>query len=188
LERAHRRGVTATVTAAAALLLTTGTAFAALPPEELQETTDRYLYEVSLDSFLQIKAEKPYDDQLDWSDDGCSYSPDEPLGYEFKEPCQRHDFGYRNYKAQSRFSEDNRLRIDDNFRDDMYGTCDGDSNCESAADVYYWAVRQFGSSTTSLPAAIDSADIEEVRADNGDLIAFTAEDRSGRTVTHPVHD
>src|SRR5689334_11939917 len=36
---------------------------------------------------------------LDWSTDYCSDSPDEPLGFDFRIPCWRHDFGYRNYKA-----------------------------------------------------------------------------------------
>jgi Prokaryotic phospholipase A2 len=30
--------------------------------------------------------------------------------------CQRHDFGYRNFKAQNRFTAANKLRIDDKFR------------------------------------------------------------------------
>jgi hypothetical protein len=36
-------------------------------------------------------------------------------GYPFEPGCQRHDFGYRNYKAQGRFTDANKLRIDDNF-------------------------------------------------------------------------
>ncbi|MFC7340689.1 phospholipase [Saccharopolyspora griseoalba] len=186
MERAHRRGI-ATTAAAAALLLTTGTAHADLPPDELRATTDHYLFEISLDSFLDVKAEQRHADQLDWSDDACSYSPDEPLGYEFKPACQRHDFGYRNYELQSRFTEDNRLRIDDNFRDDMYDVCAGDSNCETTADAYYWAVRQFGASTVSTPAAIDAADLREVRSESGDLLAITAQDPTGRTITLPTH-
>ena len=30
--------------------------------------------------------------------------------------CQRHDFGYRNFKAQDRFTDENKLAIDDNFK------------------------------------------------------------------------
>ena len=184
MERAHRRGLAATA-ATAVLLLTTGTAHAALPPDELRARTDQYLFEISLDSFLQVKAEQPHADQLDWSDDGCSYSPDEPLGHEFKPACQRHDFGYRNYQLQSRFTEENRLRIDDNFRDDMYGVCAGDPTCEATADAYYWAVRQFGAANVPTAAAIDAADLREVRSRSGELIAISAQDPSGRTITLP---
>ncbi|TDD05941.1 hypothetical protein E1181_14075 [Saccharopolyspora terrae] len=152
----------ATVAATGALLLTGGTALAAdLTPEELQKTTDSYLFEHSLDEFTQTRSEQPHDDQLDWSSDGCSYSPDSPFGYEFLESCDRHDFGYRNYKSQERFTEDNRLEIDDNFRDDMYTACDGDGACESTADLYYQAVRQFGGSASSVAEAVEMANVPE---------------------------
>src|SRR5437879_1240621 len=41
---------------------------------------------------------------FDWSTDFCSASPDEPLGFDFRLPCARHDFGYRNYKVVGLFS------------------------------------------------------------------------------------
>ena len=40
---------------------------------------------------------------FDWSTDYCSSSPDQPLGFDFRLPCQHHDFGYRNYKAMGAF-------------------------------------------------------------------------------------
>ncbi|MEV4646470.1 phospholipase [Saccharopolyspora sp. NPDC049426] len=162
MERNRRRGLIATVAATGALLLTGGTALAAdLTPEELQKTTDNYLYEYSLDEFTQTRSEQPHPDQLDWSSDGCSYSPDSPFGYEFLESCDRHDFGYRNYKSQDRFTEDHRLKIDDNFRDDMYSACDGEDACEATADLYYQAVRQFGGSASSLAEAVEMANVPE---------------------------
>lgn len=162
MERNRRRGLIATVAATGALLLTGGTALAAdLTPEELQKTTDSYLFEYSLDEFTQTRSEQPHADQLDWSSDGCSYSPDSPFGYEFLESCDRHDFGYRNYKKQERFTEDNRLKIDDNFHDDMYSACDGDRACEATADLYYQAVRQFGGSASSLAEAVEMANVPE---------------------------
>ena len=87
----------------------------------------------------------------DWSSNGCTASPDNPLGFDFLQSCQRHDFGYRNYKAQSRFSDDAKARIDDNFHDDMDNQCateDGDVKrglCEGVATLYYEAVKAFGS-------------------------------------------
>src|SRR5262249_32059658 len=43
--------------------------------------------------------------QFDWSTDYCSDSPDQPLGFDFRLPCARHDFGYRNYKALQLFAK-----------------------------------------------------------------------------------
>src|SRR5688572_32645503 len=35
---------------------------------------------------------------FDWSTDFCSSSPDQPLGFDFRLSCHRHDLGYGNYK------------------------------------------------------------------------------------------
>ncbi|MDT0615352.1 phospholipase A2 [Streptomyces lancefieldiae] len=45
---------------------------------------------------LVDKQPDPY--ELRWNHDGCSTSPDEPAGFDFKAACIRHDFGYRNYR------------------------------------------------------------------------------------------
>lgn len=108
--------------------------------------TDEYLFSTSLSGFTSVRADKPHADVLDWSSDACSWSPDNPAGYPFTPACDRHDFGYRNYKKQSRFSEDNRKRIDDNFYADLKTQCDGDTACNGLAWTYYQAVRQFGRS------------------------------------------
>ncbi|APU13966.1 MULTISPECIES: phospholipase [Actinoalloteichus] len=142
----------ASVLAAAAVFLGTGTANAALPPAELQAFTDNQVFSVSLGQFVTTRGQAPHSDQLDWSSDGCSWSPDQPFGYEFLNSCHRHDFGYRNYKLQGRFTEANRLRIDDKFRSDMYSVCGGGWTCERTADVYYYAVRNFGGSGTTADA------------------------------------
>ncbi|WP_245780123.1 phospholipase [Actinopolyspora lacussalsi] len=142
-----------------ATLLTGTSAYAAIDDPQLRRTTDHYLFEVTLGEFGQIRAERPYPDQLDWSSDSCSYSPDAPLGYDFTPSCQRHDFGYRNYKLQNRFTEQNRAIIDDNFRADMYSSCAGDALCERAADVYYYAVRQFGASSAGTAEALRKAQL-----------------------------
>ncbi|WP_188191730.1 phospholipase [Nonomuraea sp. SYSU D8015] len=86
---------------------------------------------------------------FDWSTDLCSSSPDRPLGYDFRMPCRRHDFGYRNYKAVNQFPA-NKSRIDDAFYFDMRQVCSGysgvaKSTCDGLAWTYYQAVRQFGS-------------------------------------------
>ncbi|GII62982.1 hypothetical protein Skr01_30670 [Sphaerisporangium krabiense] len=86
---------------------------------------------------------------FDWSTDLCSSSPDQPLGFDFRMPCHRHDFGYRNYKAVGRFPA-NKSRIDDSFYFDMKQVCAGYSgaaktSCDGVAWTYYQAVKQFGS-------------------------------------------
>jgi hypothetical protein len=42
---------------------------------------------------------------LDWSTDACTGVDDRPFGWDFKPSCIRHDFGYRNYKRQGRFTK-----------------------------------------------------------------------------------
>ncbi|SFQ06404.1 phospholipase A2 [Amycolatopsis arida] len=113
---------------------------------DARTVTDRYLFEISLSRFAQVRADRPHAGVLDWSSDACSWSPDKPLGYDFTRACHRHDFGYRNYKRQSRFTETNRKRIDDNFYGDMKTICAGRWQCDSAAWTYYQAVRKFGAS------------------------------------------
>lgn len=162
--RASLRAALAAVATALALVLGAGTA-AALPAAELRAVTDDYVFARSLPGFTALRVERPYADQLDWSSDGCSSSPDQPFGYAFLPACHRHDFGYRNYKRQARFTAANRLRIDDRFLADMYSVCGGDGSCRSVARVYYSAVRLFGGSGTSTAAAVDrSADARALRS------------------------
>lgn len=77
--------------------------------------TDQLLFSITLPAFeTRRNARNP--SNLDWSSDGCSSSPDNPFGFPFVPACHRHDFGYRNYKKQSRFTDSNRLKIDNNFK------------------------------------------------------------------------
>lgn len=85
---------------------------------------------------------------FDWSTDLCSSSPDQPLGFDFRMPCRRHDFGYRNYKAVNQFPA-NKGHIDDAFYFDMKQVCARYSGipkgtCDGLAWTYYQAVKQFG--------------------------------------------
>ena len=90
---------------------------------------------------------------FDWSTDYCSSSPDEPLGFDFRLPCHRHDFGYRNYKAVGGF-DGAKNRIDDAFLADMERACDTYGSavrpaCDALAQTYYKAVVAFGKTTVS---------------------------------------
>jgi hypothetical protein len=124
---------------------------------DIVAVTDDYVFTKTVGQFTTLRAQQPYAGQLDWSSDGCSYSPDNPFGFKFLPACHRHDFGYRNFKRQSRFSEANRLRIDNRFKSDMYGICDGNWACNRTADLYYSAVRQFGGSGSSTAATLQQA-------------------------------
>jgi hypothetical protein len=96
---------------------------------------------------------------FDWSTDYCSSSPDQPLGFDFRLSCHRHDWGYRNYKAMNQFPA-NKPRIDDAFYADLRRRCATYNvvvrpACYSLAWTYYQAVVAFGS------LAVSQADIDK---------------------------
>ncbi|KAI9164104.1 hypothetical protein HJFPF1_05740 [Paramyrothecium foliicola] len=147
------------------LALPTGDDVAGLSSRQSNNAvTDQLLFSLSLPGFTSRRnARNP--PGLDWSSDNCSWSPDNPLGYPFEPACHRHDFGYRNYKNQNRFTDANKLRIDNNFRTDLYYQCDvsgSGSLCRGLANVYYNAVRAFGRSAATSEA-LRTADNELVR-------------------------
>ncbi|KAJ6438973.1 phospholipase A2 [Purpureocillium lavendulum] len=113
--------------------------------------TDLLLFGLTLPQFTARRNNRD-PATLDWSTDGCTNSPDNPFGFPFLPGCHRHDFGYRNYRAQSRFNKDAKAKIDLNFKNDLYYQCEGawaKRACRALADVYYQAVRRFGGSDTS---------------------------------------
>ncbi|MGW0536624.1 phospholipase [Streptomyces sp. NPDC003032] len=96
---------------------------------------------------------------FDWSTDYCSSSPDNPLGFPFKDACARHDFGYRNYKEAGTFDA-NKARLDSAFYADLKRVCASYSGasrtaCDGTAWTYYQAVSVFGKSAPAdvAPAA-----------------------------------
>lgn len=113
--------------------------------------TDKLIFKVSINSFEKArKAKNP--SKCNWSSDGCSWSPDKPDGYNFIPSCHRHDFGYRNTKAQKRFTKAMKAKIDTNFKNDLYHYCARFSGwsswkgveCRRLADVYVAFVRKYG--------------------------------------------
>ncbi|HEX5740190.1 MAG TPA: phospholipase [Pilimelia sp.] len=143
----HSRIPRFTATLSVALLALGAPPAAAAAPVStgsVAQYTDVLLYETALPAFSDIRAQRPRPTELDWTSDGCSWSPDRPVGYDFLPGCHRHDFGYRNYKRQRRFRADTRRKLDDTMRRDHYGTCGHDAACRRLADLYYEAVRQFG--------------------------------------------
>ncbi|KAK2758890.1 hypothetical protein FQN53_008168 [Emmonsiellopsis sp. PD_33] len=139
--------------------------------ETEKKATDRLLFKASMKEFQAArKAKNP--SSLDWSSDGCSKSPDHP-GFNFLPSCQRHDFGYRNYKDQKRFSKKNKNKIDKNFRDDLYNSCKKEDSkhdaksCKEIADIYYWAVSHFATKKREMLEGMDSG-LE--KRDEGDIL------------------
>jgi hypothetical protein len=139
----------------------------------LQTTTDNYLFTLTISQFITNRNGKIGPAELDWTSDGCSDSPDNPFGFNCTfhphhivvnrfshlsltlylhqhiviNSCYRHDFGYRNYKKQSRFTDANKARIDSNFKKDMFNQCTTEKYrdaCEATATIYYEAVKVFG--------------------------------------------
>ncbi|KAF7561052.1 hypothetical protein G7046_g3097 [Stylonectria norvegica] len=119
--------------------------------QSVETVADELLFSITLPQFtVRRNARDPA--TLDWTSDGCSLSPDNPFGFPFQPCCNRHDFGYNNYRLQKRFTESAKLRIDTQFKTDLYYQCrsvTAQGVCKALADVYYAAVRAFGGSDAS---------------------------------------
>ncbi|KAF3354643.1 putative secreted protein like [Verticillium longisporum] len=114
--------------------------------QSITAVTDSLSFSLTLPQFTTRRNNRD-PANLDWSSDGCTTSPDNPFGFPFVPACHRHDFGYHNFRAQTRFTESNKLRIDNQFRTDLRFQCQSSSVrgvCNALADVYYSAVRAFG--------------------------------------------
>ena len=88
---------------------------------------------------------------LDWTTDGCS-APivgSEGRSFNFRSACNRHDFGYRNFKALGLFDTSNRTLIDEQLRRDMNTYCDSQRRtlkvrCIAWSEIFYTMVRAAG--------------------------------------------
>lgn len=115
---------------------------------EERELVDRYAAG-DLRDFLDYKRSGG-DARLDFTDDGCSAPVVGSTGFsfDFTEACERHDFGYRNYKSLGLFDEE-KGRVDRQFVIDMLGHCSGRgfllrAQCRRWAYVFYAGVLGFG--------------------------------------------
>jgi Prokaryotic phospholipase A2 len=89
---------------------------------------------------------------FNWTSDGCSLPAPVADNELFREACDLHDFGYRNYGHGLALSpnEDTRNWIDDRFRDEMNRICDNtysgwrNTSCRWDAGIYYGGVRHRG--------------------------------------------
>lgn len=115
---------------------------------------DRMLFRVGIATFL---AAVGVDRWFDWSTDLCSAPLIGSTGrsFDFRHPCRRHDFGYRNLRLIDRrygtrqWNAVSRKAVDDRFRTDMHDHCRTRSawlqpTCHCWAEVFYVAVRAAG--------------------------------------------
>ena len=159
--------VAATTLLAASALPASGVAASGLPASHLPATTmdpavvEWMSFGVDIGTFVSTRA-APFPGPYDWSSDGCSTPLPVGLGdtgrsYNFRAACQRHDFGYRNFRLLDAagahgqwWNETTRRRIDDQFLADMLVSCaprpwTQRTSCRAWARVYHRAVRVAGS-------------------------------------------
>ncbi|MFM7095666.1 MAG: phospholipase [Actinomycetota bacterium] len=117
----------------------------------LGSVVERGVFATELVEFPRfVRENRRFYRDLDWSTDYCSapFVGNTGRSFNFRLPCQRHDFGYRNLKIIGAFTEENRKRVDDRFLADMKSTCTPRGvtqryNCFLWADTFYAAVRVF---------------------------------------------
>lgn len=142
------------------------TATAAPSRAELVKRADTIAFKVSLKRFMKIYRgdRMAIDASFDWADyDGCSL-PNEikPLAAKFvklfRNPCLRHDFGYRNFGNGLALGSDesHKSAIDSKFYADMKTVCGrisdtGDrGDCNEKAYLFYFGVSRFGKAQTAF--------------------------------------
>ena len=109
-------------------------------------------FELDLAGFTRLKLRlartHPH---LDWSTDGCSAPVvgSEGRTFDFRSACARHDFSYRNFSALGLLDETLRARIDEQFRRDLYRSCERQLRtrrvrCVAWAELFVEVVRRVG--------------------------------------------
>ncbi|KAF1834735.1 hypothetical protein BDW02DRAFT_497598 [Decorospora gaudefroyi] len=111
---------------------------------DVEEITEKYLFNITLSEFIANREARTGPSELIWASDQCTDAPENPFGFDFTRACYRHDFGYRNFQKQNRWTVSNKARIDSNFKKDMFKLCQDETfqdACEGTAILYYEAVR-----------------------------------------------
>ncbi|MFI5757389.1 phospholipase A2 [Streptomyces sp. NPDC051569] len=128
------------------------------PTGSRASATDYWLFDRGLWAFRDEKKRKGRRSDLVWTDDGCSApwytkmsATVRNYAKQFNMPCQRHDFGYRNYRKQNRNTTRARKdRIDTRFLYDMKKRiCEPklvSFPCNVAANGFHYGVSKFGDS------------------------------------------
>ena len=111
------------------------------------------MFRTPLATFIEISQSSHRDGRLDWSSDGCSAPVVGSTGrtFDFTAACQRHDFGYRNFKTLDKgkwWTSSMRHRIDRVFQQDMLRDCERRAKstrkiCQTWAKAFFRAVRAY---------------------------------------------
>ena len=137
----------------ASLFLATALAVAPSPHDaaSLGNVVERGAFTTPLQDFPSfVRQNRRSFRELDWSTDYCSAPLVGNTGrsFNFRLPCQRHDFAYRNLKLLGRFDETTKRRADETFLADMRETCEPRGvtqrfTCLAWAETFHAAVRLF---------------------------------------------
>ncbi len=118
---------------------------------------EQVMYHTSIADFARLATHG--DPWFDWTTDGCSAPFIGSTGrtFDFRTPCRRHDFGYRNLaRMEQRYGSgatfwntSSRLRVDRQLRADMTEHCQSRRwldrpSCLAWGDTFYAAVRVAG--------------------------------------------
>lgn len=139
--------VLAVLVAAASVL-----AAPSISESDQQSLVTRIAFDLDLNNFTRQRAtltrKHP---ELDWTTDGCSAPVvgSEGRTFDFRIPCARHDFAYRNFTTLGVLDEALRARIDDQFRKDLYRSCERQLRtrrirCVAWAELFVEVVRRVG--------------------------------------------
>ena len=119
---------------------------------------ERQMFWISMSDFTTA-ANSTGDRWFDWSTDWCSAPLVGSTGrsFDFRAPCRRHDFGYRNFQLLERrfgtvgqyWNSASRRRVDQQLLTDMRADCRSrpwyeEATCRLWADTFYSAVRLAG--------------------------------------------
>lgn len=111
---------------------------------------ENLLFHTNLSDFTRIlehySREPPFN-VYNWTSDGCSGPW---ASNTFTPCCDRHDFGYHNYKKAQHCTEEDREEVDRQFCRDMVSECQkmgwfgSKWACQAKSLVFYGAVRKWG--------------------------------------------
>ncbi|KAK7211294.1 hypothetical protein V2G26_018472 [Clonostachys chloroleuca] len=138
---------------------------------------DYYIFNLTLPEFL-AKREAKDPPSLNWTSDGCTTAPANPFNFDFTPGCQRHDFGYANYRKQGRFNIRGKKRVDEQLLVDLRNQCKKVSHvwsklgCEGLAEAYFFFYRsdEFGGghdATGHVNPGLNAMSLKAVREKKG---------------------
>ncbi|PHH66125.1 hypothetical protein CDD81_188 [Ophiocordyceps australis] len=83
-----------------------------------EEHVDKLCFVCNLEQFDVEWNSPSRDPSFEWWTDGCTFSPNSPLGFDYLESCRRHDFCYHTLHQQGRFYPEVKIATDEVFFDE----------------------------------------------------------------------